>query len=94
MAHVLVRHKVENYARWKPVFDQHAGLREEAGSKGGFLFRNAEDPNEVFVLLEWESLESARKFIQSPTQPKVMEEAGVAEPPEVWYLDSSGQPPI
>ncbi len=94
MAHMLVRHTVENYARWKPVFDQQAGTREEAGSKGGFIFRNAEDPNDIFILLEWESLESARKFFQSPSVGEVMEEAGVAGEPEVWYLDSSGQPPV
>lgn len=94
MAHVLVRCNVGNYASWKPVFDGHVAEREEAGSRGGFIFRNAEDSNEIFVLLEWESLELARKFMQSERQAQVMKEAGVTGAPDIWYLDSSGRPSV
>lgn len=65
MPYILIRHKVKNYARWKPVFDEHGATREENGSWGGHLFRNADDPNEIVILLEWDSLERARKFVKS-----------------------------
>jgi hypothetical protein len=35
MAHVLVHHKVEDYDKWKAVFDEHSGARAQNGSKGG-----------------------------------------------------------
>ena len=41
MPYVLVRHKIEDYAKWKPVFDEDATARRASGSKGGQLFRNA-----------------------------------------------------
>jgi len=41
MPHLLVRHRVEDYARWRPIFDDHASFREEYGSNGGQVFRNA-----------------------------------------------------
>ena len=31
MPYLIVRQKVEDYARWKPVFDEHATARKEAG---------------------------------------------------------------
>jgi heme-degrading monooxygenase HmoA len=63
MPYLLVRHKVEDYERWKPVFDHdHGATRERSGSKGGWILRNVEDPNELVILLEWDSLENARRF--------------------------------
>jgi hypothetical protein len=35
MRHVFVRLKLEDYARWRPVFGEFAGLRKTVGSKGG-----------------------------------------------------------
>ena len=32
------------------------------GSKGGRVFRNPDDPSNVYVLFEWADLEGARKF--------------------------------
>jgi heme-degrading monooxygenase HmoA len=63
MPYLLVRHKVEDYVGWKLVFDHDPGAtREQWGSKGGRILRNAEDPKELVILLEWDSLENARKF--------------------------------
>jgi len=50
MAYLLVHHSVEDYAKWKPVFDEHAASRKASGSKGGHLFRNPDIPNELFIL--------------------------------------------
>ena len=57
MPYMLVRHKVENYENWKPVFEEHRDTRRESGSKGVRLFRNADSPNETVILLEWDDLE-------------------------------------
>src|SRR5215207_1926254 len=65
MPYMLVRHKVEDYERWKPGFEEHGATRKESGSKGVRLFRNADDPNETVILLEWDDLENARQFAQS-----------------------------
>ncbi len=42
MPYMLVRHNVEDYERWKPVFEEHRDTRRESGSKGVRLFRNAD----------------------------------------------------
>ena len=42
-----------------------AQRRQMTGSKGGRLFRTAENPNEFMALFEWDDLERARKFAAS-----------------------------
>ena len=86
MAHMLVRHKVENYAKWKPVFDEHEPARIEAGCLGAQVFRSGNDPYEVFVLMEWDELEKARKFAASQDLREAMERAGVADHPDIYFM--------
>jgi len=50
MNYVLIRHKVADFAKWKPVYDGHLSARQKAGLKEEHLFRNADDPNEVLLL--------------------------------------------
>ena len=72
----LVRLKIADYATFKPVFDQISPVRKAHGSKGGTLFREADSSNEVTVLLEWDSLENARKFYQSDEIKKALQKSG------------------
>ena len=94
MPYVLIRHKVEDYARWKPMFDAHGASRGAAGSKGGLVLRNASDPREVVVLLEWSDLDKARQFAQSADLRQVMQQAGVADRPDVYFLDEADRPTV
>jgi hypothetical protein len=59
-----------------------SGCREGAVWGGGRILRNAEDPQEeVVVLLEWDSLQSARRCMESATLRRKFEEAGVIADP-------------
>lgn len=89
MAHILVHQKAEDYGKWKPIFDKHESFRSENGSKGGKVFRNASDPNDLFVLLEWESMESLQKFAQSDSLKEAMKESGIVGMPEVYFLEEA-----
>jgi heme-degrading monooxygenase HmoA len=89
MPYVLVRHKVQDYSTWKPLFDENASMRQAGGSKGGYVFRNADDPNEVLILLEWEDLGKARRFVQSEDVREKMQEAGVLDQPDIYFLDET-----
>lgn len=86
MAFILTRINVGDYEQWKPMFDQDIpGAR--ANAKGHRILRNAEEPNEVFVMVEFASAGEARaareKLLASgvldrfddKTDPKVLDEA-------------------
>jgi len=91
MAHLVIRHKVTDFAKWKPLFDAHADARRKAGSRGGKLYRSADNPNETVIVLEWDSVANARKFTQSSDLQETMKRAGVADQPTLFFLDD-GEP--
>jgi heme-degrading monooxygenase HmoA len=63
----------------------------ERGSKGGWILRNAEDPNELVILLEWDSVENARHFADADELQDAMRRAGVADQPDVYFLEEVEQ---
>jgi quinol monooxygenase YgiN len=87
MPYMLVRHKVMDYAKWKPIYDQHAATRKASGSKKAHLFRNADSPNEIIILFEWDDLGKARSFAQSEDLAKTMQKAGVSDKPDIYFLE-------
>lgn len=87
MVHLLVKHTVEDHDEWKPIFDRHASVRIEHGSQGYQLFNVSGDPNEIVILLDWDSVENAQAFIEESDLREVMEEAGVVGEPEFYFLD-------
>ena len=90
--YVLVRLKVEEYAKWKPVFDEVGAARKAASSKGGYVFRNIDDSNEVVVLLEFEDLGKTRQFVQSEELKQAMQRAGVIDKPGIYFLEETDKP--
>jgi|GEM_PF-6924226 len=50
---MLVRHKVEDYDKWKSMYDPDAANRKASGPKGACIFHNTNDPSEMIVLLKW-----------------------------------------
>ena len=88
MGYLLIRHTVEDYARWKAAYDEHEAARKAGGSQGERLFRNADDPNEVVALIEWDDLGKARQFTQSEDLRQVMQRAGVSGRPDLHFLEA------
>lgn len=87
MPYLIVRHKVQDYARWKPFFDQQSATRKESGSRGGHLYGNGHDPHEVIVVFEWSSLEKAQQFAQSADFRETMLRAGLIDPPDLYVVE-------
>ena len=94
MPYLLVRANVEDYEKWKPGFAEHGATRAESGSKGGYLFRNADDPNEVVIVLEWNDLEEARRFAQSEDLREAMQHHGVVGQPDIYFLEEVERVPV
>jgi hypothetical protein len=69
-AFIITRIHVGDYDRWRPMFDQDLPqAREKANVQR--VFRNVDDPNHVFVFLEFKSVEDAQvaqgRLIESGT---------------------------
>jgi heme-degrading monooxygenase HmoA len=86
MSHMLIKHHVQDYAKWRAIFDDKAGLRVENGEQYAHVFRNADDPDNIVIMFRWDSLENARRWTQDPRLKAAMQEAGVMGPPEILFL--------
>ena len=87
MAHLLVIHTVEDFDRWKAGFDAHAGTRRASGGGDYQVLRNTQNPNEVVVLFNWESVAKAQAFAASDDLREAMQKAGVVGRPNIYFLD-------
>jgi len=87
MIHTIIRLKVKDYDKWKPIFDEHSATRKAGGEKGGRLFHNVDDSSEVLIYLRWETMENARKFFESEELKNTMQKAGVIDKPDIYFLE-------
>ena len=86
MTHLLVRHNVADFAKWKPVYDAHLAVRQKAGLREKNLLRNVDNPNEVVLLFETEDLKRAQAFTESSDLREAMQKAGVVGKPDILFL--------
>lgn len=88
MPFVLGRFKVGNYDNWYSGFSSPEGvsMRKEAGAKSYRIFQAEDDPNHVVILLEWDSLDNARKYFQSEKLKEAQKDSGILGPPEMFFL--------
>jgi hypothetical protein len=82
MAFVLTHIHVDDYDAWKPMFDSDPpGARKEA--TGHRLLRNAEDPNEVFIQVEFPSSDQAEAAREQLLASGILERVTVKTGPNV-----------
>jgi hypothetical protein len=87
MPHILVRHKVSDFSKWKSAYDSHAPARKEGGLKEEHLLRNMDDPNEVILFFEITDLKKAKQFTASANLRDAMQDAGVVDKPDIYFLE-------
>ncbi len=91
MPYIFVRQKIKDYSTWKAGFDGDSETRQAGGSTGAQVFRDAEDPNVVSILLQMKDMASIQGMMdrmQTPEMQQLMADAGVLGPPEALYIFS------
>jgi heme-degrading monooxygenase HmoA len=90
MAFVFGHFEVGDYDAWKQMFDSDPAGRAQSG-KGHRVYRSVDNPNAVFVAVEFNSAEDAKAFrerllasgalanLTVKTEPTVVEEADSVE---------------
>jgi hypothetical protein len=89
MGLMIIQHKVQDFATWKPIYDSHASARSAAGLTNGRVFRSVDDPNEVTVLLDTADAKQANDFLASEDLKNAMQRAGVVGQPEIYVLEKA-----
>ncbi len=86
MPYLMVRHRVEDFGRWKAAFDRGLDMRHLADRRPSRLFDVDVDGNNVVVYSEWDSIERARNFVESDELTEAMRHEGLSERPDFYFL--------
>jgi heme-degrading monooxygenase HmoA len=87
MVFVTLSHSVEDYDKWKPVYDGHEGARISSGCKSANVYVSPQNKNKITVLFEWDTKENFQRFSESEDLKNAMMKAGVQGPPDVKFLE-------
>ncbi len=85
MIRMFARHGVEDFAKWKAVYDSFGSVQEEGGVVDAAVYRAADNPNDLTITHDFNTLEEAQAFANSPELKAGMQEAGVYGPPDIWF---------
>ena len=66
---------------WSTFSTKGAEKRKQYGSKGARAFRDPDDPNRVWILVDWDE-ESYKQFISDPEMAEIFKEGGLQGPPQ------------
>ncbi len=89
MAHMIIRHRVADFEKWKPVYEDHRSARVAAGLRDLHLWRNVDNPNEVILLFEASDVAKAKEFTGASDLKEKMQAAGVQGAPDIVFLSES-----
>lgn len=85
MVRLFVRHPVADFSHWKKAYDDFDEERSTMGVKDHAVYQSVDNPGDVTVWHDFESMEAAQTFMGSARLKEIMEGAGVAGEPQVWF---------
>jgi hypothetical protein len=80
-ATLVVRHKVNDYADWRVVYESLEPLRTRHGCTAARVLQLSADSNDLLITHEFGTAEQAASFAGDPELNAGMERAGIAGPP-------------
>ena len=89
MATVILNHRIEDYSKWRPIFDSDNPRRVNAGMKNEKVFRGVDDPNNIYIIADVADPSSTAKMMEDPDLAAKMKEAGVISKPTVTVLNQA-----
>ena len=79
--------KVEDYDKFLSIIKEDESLIKSFGGKSARVLQVLDNPNLVIVIVEWENLENAKKFVESEELKARMQAGGVSGKPEIYFAE-------
>ena len=86
-AWMIATHKVEDFDRWKAVFDAALPTRRAVGEMASYILYDPVDQNLVTAWFEWDTMERAHAWASDPALASEMTAAGVTSTPVFSFHD-------
>ena len=84
---LLVRNKVKDFSKWYAYFEEDSAAAAEYGVTLVSIWQSADDPNDVFFLLDVEDVDRTNAFMARPESREMGIKSGVIDG-EVHYLEA------
>ena len=88
MGTLIVQSQVEDYDRWREVYDRRTDIRERFGITDERVLRSVDDGNRLTVLMEGD-LDQLRSLAGSEELREAMQEAGIVGPPSMTFAEDA-----
>src|SRR5262245_14409157 len=86
MIRMICRNKVEDFSKWKSVFDSHANAHRQAGLSLEHLWQDLDDANEVFFIFTVADVAKAKAFVSTSSAKKAGRHSGVRDG-DYWFVE-------
>lgn len=83
---MFIKHKIANYAKWKPVYDADSNTRIANGLHDHIVARGVDDSNMVMLIFYMDDATKAKTLAADPKLKETMHKAGVTGAPEIDYV--------
>lgn len=87
MPTVIIAHKVENYKKWREIYDRDEERRSQAGLREIKAGQKAGEPNMVYMIFEASDANKVKEMMQDQDLKDLMDEAGVISKPELIIIE-------
>ena len=87
MAITLILHRVNDFDAFLEVYDSVAPMQAAGGVISESVHQMAGDPDNVLVIHEFESMETARAFFANPDLKEAMVRGGVKGEPRIEFFE-------
>ncbi len=88
MSVLIIQSEVQDYDRWREVFDSNKGIREQFGITRERILRSADDGNRLTLVVEGD-LDQLRSFAGSDELRQRMQDSGVVGPPTLTFAEDA-----
>ena len=92
MARIFLENSVEDYAKWRAVYDTDTARRDNIGLRQIGVYREADHPNDILIVFDIDRSAAEAKTLLAermadPEFQAIMKKSGVKNPPKAWILD-------
>jgi quinol monooxygenase YgiN len=88
---IIVKRSLKDYDYWKKLVSTGKEVRKQNGSNGANVYRSAKNPNEVYLVFDWDDQKSFLNYFNLPDVKKSLAETGgteIIEVSESFNLDA------
>jgi quinol monooxygenase YgiN len=87
MAKMIINQRVDDFRKWKSVFDSVHPLRRQFGCLNEEIYQAQTNPNELVIITQWSDADQARKYGSSPELLDAMRRGGISGQPNIYYVE-------